>query len=86
MKIFSNSSVWISIFDSSTKIIINNIILFLENDQITTDSSLSKITHSSENGYIFCIINNEIYIFNDEGLFLAKSNDKIISSSETPEY
>ena len=73
----------ISICDSSTKTIINNNILFSESQQIATDASLSKITHSSENGYIFCIINDEIYIFNDEGVFLAKSNNKIISSNET---
>ena len=76
----------ISICNSSTKTIINNITLFSEDEQIITEGSLSKITHSSENGYIFCIINDKIYIFNDEGIFLAKNNNKIISSTETATY
>ena len=75
----------ISICDSNTYTIPNNTILFSESEQITTDANLSKITHSSENGYIFCIINDKVYIFNEDGKFISKSNT-IISSNEVPEY
>ena len=52
--------------------IINNITSFTNDEEISTEASLSKITSESENGYIFCIIIDKIYIFNENGNLLSQ--------------
>ena len=65
--------------------IIKNVITF-ENDEIITEESLSKVTSVIENGYIFNIINDKIYIFDDVGNLLYKNNTKILEVGENPSY
>ena len=65
--------------------IIKNVIVF-ENDEKITEESLSKVTSIIENGYIFNIINDKIYIFDDVGNLLFKSNNKILETGENPAY
>ena len=41
---------------------------------INTDAALSKVTSVITSSYVICLINNKIYIFNEEGYFLKKSD------------
>ena len=64
--------------------IIKNSIVFSTSEQITNEN-LSKIIISKyENGYIICLINDRIYIFNKEGNFIFQS-DKI-NKNKNPDY
>ena len=65
----------IDIYDSSFKKIIQ-IIQFSDNEEMT-EEIFSKIKIKYDNEYILSIINDKIYIFNNEGKFLYKSEDKI---------
>ena len=75
----------ITICNSNFTDIIKNVIVF-DNDEIITEEKLSKITSVYENGYIFNVINDKIYIFDDIGNLLFKNNTKIIESNENPDY
>ena len=74
----------ISICDSSFSTIINNITNFDESEM--TETTLSKITLVSEYGYIFSIINDYIYIFDDKGNFLFKDDNKVINNENSDYY
>ena len=74
----------ISICDSSFSTIINNITNFDESEM--TETTLSKITLVSEYGYIFKIINDYIYIFNDKRNFLFKDDNKVINNENSDYY
>ena len=65
--------------------IIKSSIVFSNNEQITNDN-LSKIVFSKcEDGYILCLINDKIYIFNSEGNFIFQS-EKINKNHDTDFY
>ena len=76
----------ICICNSFVTEIINNIIFFTESEQISTEAALSKITCASEKGYIFCIINDKIYVFDENGNLLSQNFTKILSNGETTDY
>ena len=76
----------ISICNSIVTEIIDNITIFTEGEEISTEAALSKITSASENGYIFTIINDKIYIFNEMGILLYHNNSKILLNGETAKY
>ena len=66
--------------------IIKNITIFNEDEQIKTESSLSKVTTATIDEYIISIINDKIYILNDIGELLYKSNEEILEQGETAYY
>ena len=75
----------ISICDALVSKIVNNVISFSEDEQIT-EESLSKITCESKNKYISCIINDKIYIFDNVGNSLYKSISSFLENDECPDY
>ena len=77
----------ITICNSNLSEIITNVTNFT-NDEILTLDSLSKITIevSYENGYIFSIINDKIYIFDNYGNLKNQSENSIHSQKETSYY
>ena len=59
-------------------------IVFPNNEQITNEK-LSKIVISKcDDGYIISIINDKIYIFNEEGNFIFQSEK--INQNQNPDY
>ena len=76
----------ISICNSLVTEIIENIIIFTEEEKISTEEALSKITSLTKNGYIFCIINDKIYIFDQYGNLLTQEPKDILSNGETASY
>ena len=76
----------ITVCDSYLTKVLEEIIVFPEDEQINTEDALSKITTASENGYIFCIINDKIYIFNDTGTLLYQSTEKILETGFSSDY
>ena len=74
----------IDIYDSSfTKI--NKIIKFSTEEEMTKEI-FAKIELKYDNEYILSIINDKIYIFDNEGKFLYKSNDKINNNQTIDKY
>ena len=73
----------ISICNPNLTYIIKNITNFEEDDIISLEN-FAKITSVYENGYIFNIINDNIYIFDEIGNLLFTNKTKIISSEENP--
>ena len=69
----------VSICNSQVTEIIDTIISFTGDEEISTEEALSKITSVSENGYIFCIINDKTYIFDENGNLLGKYSNKLLS-------
>ena len=67
----------IDIFNKNFSKKISNVLTFPETEQITSDASLSKVTSVIADDYIICLINDEIYIFDQKGKFLKKSDEKI---------
>jgi hypothetical protein len=76
----------ITICDPTLKRIIRNETVFASSEKISSDSSLSKVTTLYENGYIICLINDYIYIFDEEGNLKLKSSNSIHSGSISDEY
>ena len=73
----------ISICDSELTTIIKNVTIFDQANQLKTEKDLEKIKISKyEDGYIFCIILNYLYIFNNLGEFKYKKE----MASETDLY
>ena len=76
----------VTICDPTFKTIIRNEIIFKEEEKINSDESLSKITSLYENGYIICLINDYIYIFDDEGNLKYNSTSYIHSDNIYGDY
>ena len=76
----------ITICDPTLKRIIRNETIFESSEKISNDSSLSKVTTLYENGYIICLINDYIYIFDEEGNLKLKSSNTIHSGTVSGEY
>ena len=74
----------IDIYDSSFNKI-NQIIQF-SGDEEMTEEIFAKIIIKYDNVYILSIINDKIYIFNNEGKFLYKSEDKINNAQTIKSY
>ena len=75
----------ITIYDHLMTNQIEDVITFSENDEIKT-SDLSKLTTVFEDEYLFCIIKDKIYIFNDKGNILFHNNTSIIWDEMVPKY
>ena len=76
----------IDICDHSLSRIIKNISVFEGDEEISNDKALSKVTTETKDEYIFCIINDKIYIFNNIGDLLYKDYNKILDAGEKAEY
>ena len=76
----------ISICDYLLSDIIEDIIIFKEDEQIKTEESLSKVTTATIDEYIIILINDKIYIFNDTGNLLYESDKEYLEQGETAEY
>ena len=76
----------ITICDPTLKRIIRNETIFEGTEKINSDASLSKVTTLYENGYIICLINDYIYIFDEEGNLKLKDSNSIKSGSISGEY
>ena len=76
----------VTICDPTFKSIIREEITFQESEKIKSDASLSKVASLYENGYIICLINDYIYIFDEEGNFKYKSTSSIHMGSVYGEY
>ena len=76
----------VSICNSQVTEIIDTIISFTGDEEISTEEALSKITAVSENGYIFCIINDKTYIFDENGNLLSLNSPKILTDEITDYY
>jgi len=71
----------IVIYDSTLNSKISTVLTFEEDEQIKDHKILSKTTisrfNSEDSGYIVCIINDKIFIFDGNGQVLYKSDNKI---------
>ena len=74
----------IDIFNKNLTQIIRTEITFAEEEQITTEKMKNTIIKKFEDGYIICLINDKIYIFDDLGYFLYKRD--IINNDITVNY
>ena len=74
----------IDIYDSSLNKI-NQIIQF-SGDEEMSEEIFSNIKIKYDNEYILSIINDKIYIFNNEGKFLYRSEDKINNNQTIQSY
>ena len=66
--------------------ILKRVIIFTEDEKINTEEELSKIEIKYKEQYIFVLIKDKIYIFNNEGDFLCISNDKITTDQSVEYY
>ena len=82
--IFIIHKLGITICNPNLSEIIKNITNFSE-DEILTEDSLSRVTLAYENGFIFSIINDKIYIFDSYGNLLKESENSFLSE-EDPAY
>ena len=64
----------IDIFNKDLTQIIRTEISFTEEEQITTEKMKNTIIKKFEDEYIICLVNDKIYIFDDLGYFLYKSD------------
>ena len=67
--------------DSNMINMISEVLTFEKEEQYINKKYLSKTTisrfNNEDNGYIFCIINDKIYIFNSSGQKVYKNDNKI---------
>ena len=71
----------ITIYDHLLTKQIEDVIAFSAKDQIEA-SDLSRITTVFEDEYLFCIIKDKIYIFNDKGNLLFHNNTSILEDDK----
>ena len=64
---------------------IDRVITFSESEKIKTDEALSKVTSVIANDYVICLINDRIYIFDEDG-YLLKKNDILITELNVEYY
>ena len=76
----------VTICDPTFKTIIREEIIFKDAEKINSDESLSKVTTLYENGYIICLINDYIYIFDEEGNLKYKGTSSIHLGNIYGEY
>jgi len=76
----------VAVYDSYLNNIKKEIIRFEEDERIETEEDLSKLTIESFKGYIFSIIKDKIYIFNELNGDLMYNSDKIINQTQDAEY
>ena len=76
----------ITIYNSDITSIIKEIEIFKEDELIEEEGDLSKITLEIFNGYIFSIIKDKIYIFNEQNGDLMYNSSKIINQTKDTEY
>ena len=76
----------ITIYNSDITSIIKEIEIFKEDELIEEEGDLSKITLEIFNGYIFSIIKDKIYIFNEQNGDLMYNSSKIINKTKDAEY
>ena len=62
----------IDICDENRATIVRNILTFPEEEQITTEKMANIKIKKFDDGYLICLINEQIYIFDDQGNFLHK--------------
>ena len=74
----------VTICDKTFMEIISTTVTFTESEKIKTEAALSKVASVFVDDYIICLINDNIYIFDEEGNLLKQSEDKI--TSVTVEY
>ena len=73
----------VSIYDHLYTTKIEDIINFPDNEFITSDD-LSRITIALEDSYIFSIIKDKIYIFDDKGSLLFHNDTLIVKGDKNP--
>ena len=74
----------IDIFNKDLTQILRTEITFTDEEQITIEKMKNMIIKKFEDGYIICLINDKIYIFDDLGHFLYKSDN--INNDITANY
>ena len=64
------------------------IIPFKKEEEQIKEEDLSKLTirYDEKNNYIICLIKEKIYLFDDKGNSLYKSNNKIINNTQNIDY
>ena len=75
----------ITIYDHLKTKQIEDVVTFSKGDEIETND-LSRITTAFEDEYLFCIIKDKIYIFNDKGNLLFHNNTSILKKGVEPKY
>ena len=65
----------IDICDKNRIQFVRNVMVFSESEQITIDKMANIKIKKFEDGYLICLINEKIYIFDEQGNFLYKSNN-----------
>ena len=76
----------VTVYDFNLTNIKNQIVKFEDDELIETEEDLTKLTVESFNGYIFSIIKDKIYIFNEQNGALAYNSSKIINRPQDAEY
>ena len=76
----------ISICDYHLNEIIENVTSFSGDEEIKTESSLSKVTTAFEYGYIISLINDKIYFFDENGTLIYNEINSILGTGETSDY
>ena len=69
----------VTICDETFTESIKRVVTFSDSEKITNDTSLSKVSSVKADEYVICLINDMIYVFDQEGNFKKKSEDKITS-------
>ena len=76
----------VTVYDSNLTNNKSQIVIFGDDELIETEEDLSKLTVESFNGYIFSIIKDKIYIFNEQNGTLTYISSKIINQPQDAEY
>ena len=62
----------IDICDEKRTTIVRNILTFSEEEQITTEKMANIKIKKFDDGYLICLINEQIYIYDDQGNFVNR--------------
>ena len=84
--IFIIHKLGIEIYDSFISNLIKTVLIFSDEEKISTKEDYAKVTLRLAENYIISIINDYVYIFDSEGNFLFKSLNKIIDDQEIEYY
>ena len=84
--IFIIHQLGVDVIDPLFTKISKKVMVFTEDEKISTEDELSKVEIKYKNQYIIVLMKDNIYIFNDEGDLLCKSDDKITDDDSIEYY
>ena len=84
--IFVVDQLGVNVYNPSLTYLVKNVYNFSEEDKITNDEAFSKVIIRRHKNFVLGLINDKIYLFNEEGNLLFRNDTKLVSGQSPKQY